>query len=135
MVSERLSARMRAGRSPDNRRPDLAVGTSVSGNSAARREPPFGGAIQGWQAGLAGIVVRLEVDGVEIRRGSGADVMGDPILPLHWLAEERRRFGDGLQAGETVSTGSMTGMLPVRAGQRVRARFGELAEVAITFDA
>ena len=68
------------------------------------------------------------------REGIGGDVMGDPLLPLLWLAEERRHWGDGLRAGETISTGSMTGMLPVRAGQRVCARFGDVATVEITID-
>jgi 2-keto-4-pentenoate hydratase len=60
--------------------------------------------------------------------------MGDPLAPLLWLAEERRRLGGGLAAGETVSTGSCTGMLPVRAGQRVRAVFGGAATVEIAFE-
>ena len=68
---------------------------------------------------------RLEVDGALRREGIGADVMGDPLRPLWWLAEQRRQWGDGLRAGETISTGSMTGMLPIRAGQHVRARFGD----------
>ncbi|MFV0297578.1 MAG: 2-keto-4-pentenoate hydratase [Hyphomicrobiaceae bacterium] len=94
----------------------------------------FGGAIDTWQAGLAETPVRLEIDGREIRHGTGADVMGDPLRPLHWLAEERRRFGDGLLAGETISTGSMTGMLPIRPGQHVLARFGDTATVEVTFE-
>jgi len=57
------------------------------------------------------------------------------LRPLLWLAEERRRFGDGLRAGETISTGSMTGMLPIRPGQHVRARFGDSASVEIDFEA
>src|SRR5215204_3574544 len=55
------------------------------------------------------------------REGVGADVMGDPLRPLWWLAEQRRQWGDGLRAGETISTGSMTGMLPIRGGQHVLA--------------
>jgi 2-keto-4-pentenoate hydratase len=94
----------------------------------------FGGVIADWQAGLATIEVRLDVDGREVRRGTGADVMGDPLRALHWLAEQRRRFGDGLGMGETISTGSMTGMLPIRAGQRVVARFGSAARVEILFE-
>jgi 2-keto-4-pentenoate hydratase len=93
----------------------------------------FGDVIVDWREGLSDVVVTLEIDGREIRRGSGADVMGDPLRPLHWLAEERRQFGDGLRAGETVSTGSMTGMLPIRVGQHVVARFGTSAGVAISF--
>ncbi|MBR0682931.1 hydratase [Roseomonas eburnea] len=94
----------------------------------------FGDPIRGWREGLAGIAVTLEVDGAPRRQGSGAEVMGDPLAPLLWLAEERRRWGDGLKAGETVSTGSTTGMFPVRAGQQVRAVFGDLAEVRIAFE-
>jgi 2-keto-4-pentenoate hydratase len=108
--------------------PAILADGSASGNYI------FGGPIEDWRSGLASVEVRLEVDGVELRRGTGAEVMGDPLRPLHWLAEERRRFGDGLKAGETISTGSMTGMLPVRAGQHVLARFGADAEVEITFD-
>ena len=81
------------------------------------------------------MTVRLEVDGVPCREGSGADVMGDPLRPLQWLADERRHYGDGLRAGETISTGSMTGMLPIRAGQSVYARFGDIATVEIAFEA
>jgi 2-keto-4-pentenoate hydratase len=61
--------------------------------------------------------------------------MGDPLRPLAWLAEQRRQWGDGLRAGETVSTGSMTGMLPVHGGQHIRAHFDETATVEIAFDA
>ncbi len=95
----------------------------------------FGGRIENWRDGLAAILVRLEVDGVLRRQGSGTDVMGDPLRPLQWLADERRHYGDGLRAGETVSTGSMTGMLRIRAGQSVRAYFGDLAVVEIAFEA
>ena len=91
-------------------------------------------AIENWRDGLAAVKVALEVDGVLRREGSGADVMGDPLQPLLWLADERRHWGDGLFAGETISTGSMTGMLPIRAGQRVCARFGDLATVEIAFE-
>lgn len=94
----------------------------------------FGSALPHWREGLAAVPVTLEVDGAIRRRGTGADVMGDPLQPLLWLAEERRRWGDGLRAGETVSTGSMTGMLPIRAGQKVRALFGASASVEIDFE-
>jgi 2-keto-4-pentenoate hydratase len=95
----------------------------------------FGNRIENWRDGLSAISVRLEVDGVLRREGVGADVMGDPLRPLLWLAEERKHFGDGLVAGEIISTGSMTGMLPIRAGQNVCARFGDLATVEIAFEA
>jgi 2-keto-4-pentenoate hydratase len=95
----------------------------------------FGGTIADWRDGLSMMKVALEVDGVLRREGIGADVMGDPLQPLLWLADERRDWGDGLFAGETISTGSMTGMLPIRAGQKICARFGDLATVEIAFEA
>jgi 2-keto-4-pentenoate hydratase len=95
----------------------------------------FGGKIANWRDGLASMPVRLEVDGVLRREGTGADVMGDPLRSLLWLADQNRHWGDGLRAGETISTGSTTGMLPIRAGQRVCARFGDLATVEIAFEA
>lgn len=94
----------------------------------------FGDAIPGWRDGLASVEIVLEVEGRAIRRGTGADVMGDPLAPILWLTEARRRLGQGLRAGETISTGSTTGMLPIRAGQHVRAIFGGSALVEIGFD-
>lgn len=95
----------------------------------------FGDRIECWRDGLASMPARLEVDGAQRREGIGADVMGDPLRPLWWLAEQRRQWGDGLRAGETISTGSMTGMLPIRGGQHVMARFGDVATIEITIDA
>jgi len=95
----------------------------------------FGDRIENWRDGLAAVRIRLEVDGRLRHEGIGADVMGDPLRPLLWLAEERRRWGDGLRAGETISTGSMTGMMPVRQAQQVCAWFGDVGKVEIAFEA
>lgn len=93
----------------------------------------YGDEISAWRGRIAAMPVVLEVDGTRRRAGSGADVMGDPLAPLLWLAEQRRRLGEGLRDGEMISTGSTTGMFPVRAGQAVRAIFGDAAEVRIAF--
>ena len=95
----------------------------------------FGDPIPDWRAGMVGIPVVMEVDGVVRRHGTGADVMGDPLAPLLWLAQERQRWGDGLRAGEMISTGSTTGMFPVRPGQQIRAVFGGQAEIRVSFSA
>ena len=117
------------------RRGALPALPAILADGSASGRYVFGGAIANWRDGLAGVKVALEVDGVLRREGCGADVMGDPLQPLLWLADERRHWGDGLFAGETISTGSMTGMLPIRAGQSVCARFGDLATVEIAFEA
>ena len=80
---------------------------------------------------LAALPVTLEVDGVVRRAGTGAEAMGHPFNVLLWLAEALRRRGQGLAAGDLVSSGTCTGMLRPKAGQRLRARFGEVCEVAL----
>jgi len=107
---------------------------AILADGAASGRYIFGNPIPHWSLGLARIDVVLETDGVVRRRGSGAEVMGDPLHPLLWLAEELRRWGEGLAAGETISTGSTTGMVPVRQTRHVRAVFGDRAEVVIDFD-
>jgi len=68
------------------------------------------------------------------RKGRGSDVMGHPLKPLLWLAEERRRWGEGLRAGEMISTGSMTGMFRVKeGGHSVKAIFGGETIVEVSF--
>jgi 2-keto-4-pentenoate hydratase len=107
---------------------------AVLADGSASGRYVFGGEISDWRGRIAAMPVVLEVDGAPRRHGSGADVMGDPLAPLLWLANERRRWGDGLRAGEMISTGSTTGMFPVRLGQVVRALFGDVAEVRIDFE-
>ena len=92
-----------------------------------------GPAIADWRRDLADVTVVLEVDGRVECHAIGAEVLGDPLIPIVWLANERRRWGDGLRAGEMIGTGSTTGILPVHAGQNVRATFGTSAIVEVAF--
>lgn len=94
----------------------------------------LGPAIPDWRArDLAALPVSLEVDGVIRRTGSGAEAMGHPFHVLLWLAEALRRRGEGLAAGDLVSTGTCTGMLRPAPGQRHIARFGEDCVVPLAF--
>ena len=78
---------------------------------------------------LAAMPVEVWVNGTRRRTGRGADVMGHPLAPLEWLAGHVP-----LRAGETISTGSATGMLPARAGDAMEVRFGALPPIHIAFD-
>ena len=42
-------------------------------------------------------------------------------------------LGDGIAAGEVVSTGTLTGVTAVKLGDRMLADFGELGRVAARF--
>jgi 2-keto-4-pentenoate hydratase len=68
-----------------------------------------------------------------LTEGSGEHTGGHPILPLVWLAEDRRARGDGLRAGMLVSTGSCTGGYRAPPKAEVRAEFGAFGEVQVTF--
>lgn len=82
---------------------------------------------------LVALPIAVLVNGRERRTGTGAEVMGDPLLALVWLANRRNALGDGLVAGEWISTGTCTGMLAPCAGDVVEARFGALPPVQVTF--
>lgn len=67
------------------------------------------------------------------RLGTGAAVLGDPRAALAWLVNEVNRLGLTLRAGQVVSTGTCMVPLPIEPGDVVRADYGALGRVALTF--
>ena len=94
-----------------------------------------GTAFEAWRSlDLATHVVTLSVDGELKGEGTGALVLGHPLIALTWLANEMSRRGDGLHAGELVAAGTCTGLHFVQAGSTVVADFGAaLGQVTIRF--
>jgi 2-keto-4-pentenoate hydratase len=75
------------------------------------------------------------VNGAEVRRGTGALVMGHPIEALAWLANSRAKHGlDPLRAGEFVLLGSVVETKWLDAGDEVRIEIEELGELRLTID-
>ena len=56
---------------------------------------------------LATATSRLTINGKEIGGGKGADVMGNPLNALSWLADKLAADGRPLRRGMVVMTGSM----------------------------
>jgi 2-keto-4-pentenoate hydratase len=56
---------------------------------------------------LAAVTARLTINGDEIGNGKGADVMGNPLNALAWLADKLAAAGTPLLRGMIVMTGSM----------------------------
>jgi 2-keto-4-pentenoate hydratase len=71
-------------------------------------------------------------NGEKAATGSGANVLGDPRIALTWLVNELRTFGDGIQAGQFVTTGTCIIPVPIAPGDRFRADFGEFGSVDVT---
>jgi 2-keto-4-pentenoate hydratase len=61
--------------------------------------------------------------------GNGSNVLGDPRVAVTWLVNELRTFGNGLQAGQVVTTGTCVIPVPISAGDAFRADFGEFGSV------
>lgn len=68
-------------------------------------------------------------DGHKVAIGSGANVLGDPRIALTWLINELRTYGDGIAAGQFVTTGTCVVPVPIQRGEQLRADFGELGAV------
>ena len=77
--------------------------------------------------------VRLWHAGRTVAEGVGANALGDPLRVLEWTANHLSRLGDGIGAGEVVSTGTLTGVTAVKPGDRLLADFAELGRVEVRF--
>lgn len=94
----------------------------------------LGPAVDGWRAlDLADSATALHVNGALARTGRGGNVLGDPRTALTWVANELRRLGSGLRAGDVVTTGTTTTPAPIGPGDDVVADFGELGRVRVRF--
>lgn len=65
--------------------------------------------------------------------GVGANVLGDPRIALTWLANELCAYGDGLAAGEFVTTGTCVAPVPCAPGDALAMDFGALGTIAVSF--
>jgi 2-keto-4-pentenoate hydratase len=82
---------------------------------------------------LLDVVGRAVINGNEISRGTGADVLGHPHNALAWLANHLAAAGRGLHAGQIVLTGSLVKTVWLTAGDSVVIELEGLGEVAATF--
>ena len=94
----------------------------------------LGDEAMGWRGvDLAAHPVAGHKNGAVAERGSGANVLGDPRVALAWLANDRAARGDGLKAGQIVTTGTCIKPMTIAPGDRVVADFGALGRVRVQF--
>jgi len=79
-------------------------------------------------------VTAIDGEGNE-HRGSGANVLGDPLVALAWIANELSSLGTTLAAGQVVTTGTCFKPFPVKPGDHVRMDFGSLGKISVRFAA
>lgn len=107
--------------------------TGILADGSGNGRYVLGPEIADWRESLPSTPVTVSVNGTPRRQGSGAEVMGHPLAALTWLANRLPGLGCQLRAGEWVSTGTASGLLAPRAGDRVEARFGGLPPIVIDF--
>jgi len=82
---------------------------------------------------LLDVIGRAVINGVEVGRGTGADVLGHPHNALAWLANHLASSGKALRAGQIVLTGSLVKTVWLNAGDSVRMELSGLGTVQVTF--
>ena len=112
---------------------DVYDAPSLVADNAVHQGWVHGPANSGWrEINLADCRVRLWVDDVVQRVGSGRNVLGHPMNVIAWLANALPEHGHRLCAGDQIITGVSTDIYPANAGERIRADFGSLGSVELT---
>ncbi len=73
------------------------------------------------------------VNGVEVGRGQGADIMGNPLEALVWLANHCARRGVSLPKGTLVSLGSLIQTHWLQPGDAAEIEIERLGTVKLTY--
>jgi 2-keto-4-pentenoate hydratase len=76
--------------------------------------------------------VTAYINGRQAAIGTGANVLGDPRIALTWIANELATFGNGIDAGQFVTTGTCVVPPGVAPGDRFKADFGDLGSVEVS---
>jgi 2-keto-4-pentenoate hydratase len=93
----------------------------------------YGAAATGWQGmDLAHPPITVTADGKDFAECTGLRA-GDPIGLLVDLVNHVARERDGVPAGTFVTTGTHTGMVFTQPGAQVRADYGPLGRVEVSF--
>ena len=92
-----------------------------------------GAGVGAWQAiDLIGLSVTLSINATQVRHGTGANVLGDPLAAFVWLVNSGAGHGSGLKAGQIHNTGTTTPIYWVGPGDQAVADFGPLGRAELT---
>lgn len=82
---------------------------------------------------LDDVACSLLINDEVVGSGTGADVLGDPLEPVAWLANLLGEQGEELEVGQWILPGSFCAAAPVEAGSTAVADFGPLGTLRISF--
>jgi 2-keto-4-pentenoate hydratase len=87
--------------------------------------------VSGLDLALEGMV--YEENGQIAATATAAEVLGNPLTSLAWLANAQGRRGRSLRAGDVVMSGSISKIFRPKAGDSIRASFTRLGSVSCRF--
>lgn len=76
----------------------------------------------------------VKKDGDVVATGLGAGVLDDPVTGLVWLARRMATYGQRIEAGHVVLSGSFIGPVECPSGSNIDADFGPFGTVKLRFD-
>jgi 2-keto-4-pentenoate hydratase len=77
--------------------------------------------------------VEVFLNGTSQEIASGAEVMGDPLASVTWLANKLAEFDLALEAGMRVMSGSFTKQYRIKRGDHIESRFTPFGPVSVRF--
>ena len=66
--------------------------------------------------------------------GLGAGVLNDPVTSVLWLAQRMAQYGQKIEPGQIVLSGSFIRPIECPSGSHIHADFGAFGQVAISFE-
>jgi 2-keto-4-pentenoate hydratase len=105
------------------------IADGVAGNAIVLGQPLT--PVLGLDLALEGVV--YETSGQIVATNTAAEVMGNPLNSLAWLANHLGARGLGLRTGDLVLSGSISVLLRPKASDVVTARFTRLGSVSARF--
>lgn len=76
----------------------------------------------------------LRKNGEVVATGLGAAVLDDPVMGIVWLARRMHQYGQRIEAGQVILSGSFIAPLECPPGTDIHADFGAFGSVSIAFD-
>jgi 2-keto-4-pentenoate hydratase len=105
------------------------IADGVAANALVLGQPLS--SLAGLDLALEGVV--YELGGQRAATNTAAEVLGNPLNSLAWLANNLGERGLGLRVGDLVMSGSISALLRPKPGDVVTARFTRLGSVSARF--
>ena len=86
--------------------------------------------------GTMKIIARDNTADTIVAENTGAATLGNPMNVVSWLIGDLKKAGHRLKAGDLISIGSFSPLVPVKAGQTVSVTYEGMAQpatVKVTF--